>query len=244
MFLEILQSITGIFVVVYDGQHALKFTLGRAQEVVGPGMRFKFPIIQKYKVEETKHTTLDLEPQAIQLEDDLVYEVECKVMYQIVDLRKALIEIDDLVTGLQNRVVIAVQKIVGAQNRASVRDTETMAQKIRAELALLEAQWGVRILQFGFSNVAPSPASLEITQLSLLASERLGLYQRFRSQGLAPEAAVALLTGAIVATQASDHRAAPAESDAALAARLQAEIEAAKKAPAAGDPEQSGSTAE
>ena len=45
MFLQILQFVTGIFVVVYDGQHALKFTLGRAKNVVGPGVHFKWPIV-------------------------------------------------------------------------------------------------------------------------------------------------------------------------------------------------------
>ncbi|MFT7077442.1 MAG: hypothetical protein ACJA0P_003467, partial [Planctomycetota bacterium] len=30
MSLDILGAITGLFVVVYDGQHALRFTLGRA----------------------------------------------------------------------------------------------------------------------------------------------------------------------------------------------------------------------
>ena len=97
MFLETLQFFTGIFVVVYDGQHALKFTLGRAQGVVGPGIHFKWPIVQRFRVEETKDTTLDLETQVIQLKDDLVYEVSAKLVYQIVDLRKALIEVDDLV---------------------------------------------------------------------------------------------------------------------------------------------------
>lgn len=113
--LEFLQAITGVFVVVYEGQHALKFTLGRAGPVVGPGVHWKWPIVQKFKVKDTKHTTLDLEPQVIQLADDLVYEVDCKVLYQIVNLRKAVIEIDDLVTGLKNRVVLAVQQVVGAR---------------------------------------------------------------------------------------------------------------------------------
>ena len=49
MLLEALEKITGIFVVVYDGQHALKFTLGRAQNVVGPGVHFKWPIVQTYR---------------------------------------------------------------------------------------------------------------------------------------------------------------------------------------------------
>ncbi len=200
MFLDAIGSITGLFVVVYDGQHALKFTLGRAKNVVGPGVHLKVPIFQKYEVEETKHTTLDLEPQTIQLRDDLVYEVDCKVMYRIVDLRKALVEIDDLTTGLENRVVMTVQRVVQAQDRVSVRDTQAMIEEIRAGLEPLEEEWGVQILQVGFSNISPSPATLEITQLQLLAEERIGLFHEFREQGLGSDSAVALITGAVVAT--------------------------------------------
>jgi regulator of protease activity HflC (stomatin/prohibitin superfamily) len=202
--LEILQVITGVFVVVYDGQHALKFTLGRAGPVVGPGVHWKWPIVQRFKVKDTKHTTLDLEPQVIQLSDDLVYEVDCKVLYQIVNLRKAVIEIDELVTGLKNRVVLAVQKIVGACTRESIRDTEAMIVRIVAELAGVEEQWGVRILQLGFSNISPSTTTLEITQLELLAREKQGLYRGFRADGMSEEAAVALVTGAVVAVHPPD----------------------------------------
>ena len=202
--LEILQAITGVFVVVYDGQHALKFTLGRAGPVVGPGVHWKWPIVQKFKVRETKHTTLDLEPQVIQLADDLVYEVDCKVLYQIVNLRKAVIEIDDLVTGLRNRVVLAVQKVVGARTRESIRDTQGMIDAIVDELAPVQEQWGVRILQFGFSNISPTTTTLEITQLELLAREKQALYGLFRGDGLSEEAAVALVSGAVVAVHPPD----------------------------------------
>jgi regulator of protease activity HflC (stomatin/prohibitin superfamily) len=202
--LEILQAITGVFVVVYDGQHALKFTLGRAGPVVGPGVHWKWPIVQKFRVRETKHTTLDLEPQVIQLADDLVYEVDCKVLYQIVNLRKAVIEIDDLVTGLRNRVVLAVQKVVGARTRESIRDTQGMIDAIVDELAPVQEQWGVRILQFGFSNISPTTTTLEITQLELLAREKQALYGLFRGDGLSEEAAVALVSGAVVAVHPPD----------------------------------------
>ncbi len=201
MILELLQAVTGIFVVVYDGQHALKFNLGRARGVVGPGVHFKLPIVQKFTLEETKHTTLDLEPQVIQLTDDLIYEVDTKLMYRIYNLRKALIEIDDLVTGLQNRVVLAVQRVVRKRDRDSVKDTDAMAAEVMAELKPVEEEWGVRILQLGFSNISPSPATLEITQLDLLARERLQLFQQLQTAGLSAEAAVALVTGAVVATQ-------------------------------------------
>jgi regulator of protease activity HflC (stomatin/prohibitin superfamily) len=196
--LDFLGAITGIFVVVYDGQHALKFTLGRAREVVGPGVHFKWPIVQRFRVEETKHTTLDLEPQVIQLADDLVYEVDCKVMYQIVDLRKSMIEIDDLVMGLKNRVVLAVQGVVRRRDRRTIRDGASLVAEIKADLAPIEEQWGVRILQLGFSNISPSPTTLEITQLELLAKEKLALYARLRDAGLGDASSVALLSGAVV----------------------------------------------
>ncbi len=198
MSLDIFGAVTGLFVIVYDGQHALRFTLGRARSVVGPGIHFKIPLLQTFRVEETKHTTLDLEPQVIQLSDSLVYEVDCKVVYQIVNLRKALIEVDVLVTGLQNRVVIAVQQIVSRKDRHTVTDVDTMCEEIRAELRSVEDQWGVRVLQFGFSNIAPSPTTLEITQLELLAREKQNLFEQLTAEGMTEEAAVALVSGAVV----------------------------------------------
>lgn len=95
---------------------------------------------------------------------------------------------------------MAVQRVLQAQDRRTVRDTERLVEEILERLRPVEDQWGVRILQFGFSNFAPSPATLEITQLELLAEERLELYRRFLDAGMPSEAAVALLTGAVVAT--------------------------------------------
>lgn len=198
---DIVGAITGLWVVVYDGQHALRFTLGRAQEVVGPGVHFKWPIIQRFRVADTKHTTLDLEPQTIQLADDLVYEIDCKVIYQIIDLKRALIEIDDLVQGLKNRVVLAIQTVVRKRNRSTIREAASLVAEIEAELVPIESQWGVRILQVGFSNISPSPTTLEITQLELLAQEKLGLFERMRARGLSTEASVALISGAVISVQ-------------------------------------------
>src|SRR5262245_39422330 len=138
MILKLLETITGVFVVVYDGQHALKFTLGRAGEVVGPGVHWKWPIVQNYKVRDTKDTTIELEPQTIQLRDELVYEVGARAVYQIVNLRKAVIEVDNLVTGLRNRMVLAVQRVVKVQDRESIRDLKSMVGQVLRELEPVE----------------------------------------------------------------------------------------------------------
>jgi regulator of protease activity HflC (stomatin/prohibitin superfamily) len=204
MILKLLETITGVFVVVYDGQHALKFTLGRAGKVVGPGVHWKWPIVQKYSVKETKDTTIELEPQTIQLQDDLVYNVGARSVYQIVDLRKAMIEVDNLVTGLKNRMVLAVQRVVKMQDRQSIRDLPTMVSQVKAELGAIEEQWGIKIHEFGFSTFSPTPETLEITQLRKLSEEKLTLFQQLRSAGLGTEAAVALISGSVVSLRPVD----------------------------------------
>jgi regulator of protease activity HflC (stomatin/prohibitin superfamily) len=204
MFLKLLEMITGIFVVVYDGQHGLKFTLGRAGRVVGPGVHFKWPIIQNYKVKETKDTTIELEPQTIQLHDDLVYEVGARAVYQVIDLRRAIVEVDNLVTGLRNRMVLAVQRVVKAQDRESIRDLKKMVGQVLVELAAVEEQWGVKVHEFGFSTFSPTPETLEITQLRKLAEEKLALYRQFQEEGLGVEAAIALISGSVVALRPSE----------------------------------------
>ena len=206
MFLKLLEAITGVFVVIYDGQHALKFTLGRAGMVVGPGVHWKWPIVQAYRVKETKDTTLELEPQTIQLRDDLVYEVGARAVYQIVDLRKATIEVDNLVTGLKNRMVLAVQRVVKAQDRESIRDMPRMVEAVKLDLAVIEQQWGVKIHEFGFSTFSPTPETLEITQLRKLAEEKLALFHHFADAGLGVEAAVALISGSVVSLRPLEPR--------------------------------------
>src|SRR5262245_26460843 len=226
MILKLFEAITGVFVVVYDGQHALKFTLGRAGSVVGPGMNWKWPIFQKYVVKETKDTTLELEPQTIQLRDDLVYEVGARVVYQIVDLRKAIIEVDDIVKGLKNRLVLAVQRVVKAQDRESIRDLPAMVAQVRREIAPVEEQWGIRVHEFGFSTFSPTPETLEITQLRKLAEEKLSLYNQFTAaEGLPVDAAVALISGSVIAVRPMDELPRRERAKAAAAARPPEELD-------------------
>ncbi len=73
----------------------------------------------------------------------------------------------------------------------------------------MEEQWGFEIHEFGFSNFSPTPETLEITQLQKLAEEKLGLYLLLRSKGLTEQAAVSLVSGAVVAWPPAPLPAAP-----------------------------------
>lgn len=103
-----------------------------------------------------------------------------------------------------------------------------MCTAIRTELEPIEDQWGVRILEFGFSNISPSPTTLEITQLELLTREKRRLYGELRGKGLSEEAAVALVSGAVVSVHPDEEvplRRELAGPEAALVEAVEAKIE-------------------
>ncbi|MEL6714192.1 MAG: hypothetical protein AAFP86_10485, partial [Planctomycetota bacterium] len=127
----------------------------------------------------------------------------------------------DLEKGLQNRVVIAVQSVVARQTRQTVTDVDAMCDAIRRELEPVEDQWGVRILKFGFSNISPSPTTLEITQLELLTGEKRRLYGDLRGNGMSEEAAVALVSGAVVSVHPDEAEPLRRDERAADAASLE-----------------------
>ncbi len=78
-----------------------------------------------------------------------------------------------------------------------------MIDEVRKDLTSMEDQWGVKIHEIGFSTFSPSPETLEVTQLVRLAEEKHALFIRFREAGLSEQAAVSLISGAVVAVPAS-----------------------------------------
>jgi hypothetical protein len=61
--------------------------------------------------------------------------------------------------------------------------------------------------EFGFSTFSPTPETLEITQLQKFADEKLSLYRQLHDeQKLSSEAAVSLISGAVMALPAQRPR--------------------------------------
>jgi hypothetical protein len=98
-----------------------------------------------------------------------------------------------------------VQRVVKAQDRESIRELPKIVAEVKRELLPIEEQWGIQIHEFGFSTFSPTPETLEITQHRKLAEEKLGLFRQLREAGLGTEAAVALISGSVVALRPVEH---------------------------------------
>lgn len=179
--------------VVDTGQTGLLFSFGRARSVIGPGFRLLIPFLQIIQIVPTRHRTLHLPAQRVTTKDGLVYFVDANLVYRVVDVRKALIEIDDLVKGMTQALGLGVQAVLRQCDRADLRAGPDLDLALSEDLGRRLEMWGVEVIRAGFITITPSPESLRVTQIAARIGARRQALEYCESAGLSRERALALL---------------------------------------------------
>lgn len=159
-------------VTIRTGTTGLRFTLGRASKELAPGFHPLFPGLQSVKRIPTRSRTMDLPSQRVVNTDGLVYYSDANIVYRVVNVRRALIEIDDLEKGMRQMLTMGVQEVLRATDRYTISDTEALCQALLLNLEHRLEPWGVAVERAGFPSIGPSPRTLRITQLSQKVAER------------------------------------------------------------------------
>ncbi|MEO0651239.1 MAG: SPFH domain-containing protein [Planctomycetota bacterium] len=157
---------------VRTGQEGLKFSFGRATRTLEPGLHFMIPFLQIAKVLPVRSRTLDLEDQRVATLDGLVYRVHATLVWRIVDVRKAWVEVDDLIPAMRNALATSVWQVLKDRERATVRGTAELDEALAARMEERLEPWGVVVERTGFQSIAPFGPTLDLLQLRQRVHER------------------------------------------------------------------------
>lgn len=165
LFVSAAAFLRALFRTVESGQRGLRFTLGRPGAVLEPGLHFFLPIVQSLRVVPARSRTMDLPAQKIVTKEGLVFLADANIVFRIVDLRKALVEVDDLLKAMGQILGLSVQEVLRSADSAGIRDADTLGRALHQALDSRLAAWGVKIERAGFPSIAPEQKSLRVTQL-------------------------------------------------------------------------------
>lgn len=197
LFLVVMATVMALVramgVKIYSGQTGLRFSFGRAGRELQHGFHPMIPFVQRARRMPTRSRTLDLPSQRVATLQGLVYHVDANLVYRIVDVRKAMIEIDHVEKGMLQMLGLGVQEVVRAASQEDIRHSESLDRKLAENLAARLEPWGVEVERAGFPSITPSPQSLRITQLSQITSERHGTQERLTRAGVDPRLSLALI---------------------------------------------------
>ena len=150
----------------------LPWLSGVPRTLLEPGFHPMIPFLQRARRVPTRSRTLDLPAQKVATFEGYVFVADANVVYRIVDVRRALIMVDDVVEGLKQMLTLGVQDVLRAASARELQSGEGLDEALRENLERKVVVWGVEIERAGFPTITPSPRTLRITQLEQRANER------------------------------------------------------------------------
>ncbi len=184
-------------VVVQDGERGLKFSFGRVTGLAEPGLHLLIPVLQTVRKLPVRARTLDVEAQRCTARDGQVFNVDANVVWQVFDVRRALVEVADLQRALRDALAVSVQEVIRSRPGRDVGSAgaggSALDDLLRDALSARVAAWGVQVVTAGFVTAAPSAETLRITQLGKVVAARRESLHALESAGLSTRTALTVL---------------------------------------------------
>lgn len=154
------------------------------ERTVEPGLRYVIPFIQRMFRVNMREQVIDVPPQEIITEDNVVVTIDAVIYYQVVDPKRALYEVEDFELAIVKLAQTTLRNIVGEM---SLDICLTSREKINLELrkVLDEAtdKWGTKVNRIELQRIDPpsdiqqamhkqKTAEQERRQLRLIATGR------------------------------------------------------------------------
>ena len=185
--------IRALGVTVQTGQTGLLFHFGFAAKVLEPGFRPLIPFLQVVRRVPTRSRTLELSDQRVVTDGGLVYLVRANLVWRVVDVHRALIQIDDLEDGMRQALTLAVQEVLREAGGPRVRLAPELDEELAARMETVLERWGVHCERAGFQSAFPSPVTLRLVQIRERVAARTKAVERMCDAGLSVPGACALL---------------------------------------------------
>jgi regulator of protease activity HflC (stomatin/prohibitin superfamily) len=131
------------------------------EKTVDPGLRFIIPVVQRVFRVNMREQVIDVPPQEIITEDNVVVTIDAVIYYQVIDPKRAIYEIEDFELAIVKLAQTTLRNIVGEM---SLDVCLTSREKINVELrsVLDEAtdKWGVKVNRIELQRIDP-PADIQ-----------------------------------------------------------------------------------
>lgn len=130
--------------IVQQYQKGVVFRLGKLKGVREPGLNWIIPYIDQMRKVDTRTITLPIPPQKIITKDNVSVDVSAVAYYRIIDAVKSIIEIENVMSAINQIAQTTVRNIVGRfQLDEILSNRDTINAEIRKVLDVHTESWGV-----------------------------------------------------------------------------------------------------
>ncbi len=154
------------------------------EKTVEPGLRYVIPFAQRMLRVNMREQIIDVPPQEIITEDNVVVTIDAVIYYQVVDPKRAIYEVEDFELAIVKLAQTTLRNIVGEMSLdICLTSREKLNLELRKVLDEATDKWGTKVNRIELQRIDPprdiqeamhkqKTAEQERRQLRLLATGR------------------------------------------------------------------------
>jgi len=160
----------------------LKFSLGKFEGRMEPGLNLLVPFIHSMIRIDTRIRNRDLPKQMVITADNVTAMIDAVVYYKVVDPEKAALNVQDYELAVKDRARVVLRDIVGETRLDELLEhREEVAQKVRTAVEQFVSQWGLHVELIALQDIQLPPQMQEVIARKAIA-ERDRQYVLIKSQ--------------------------------------------------------------
>jgi regulator of protease activity HflC (stomatin/prohibitin superfamily) len=165
--LVVLLAVVGVVLIVYVAagvrivrpyQKGLIEQLGKYKETVDPGLRLIIPFIQTLRPVDMREQVVDVPPQEVITEDNVVVSVDAVIYYEPTEPQRLVYNVANFMLAVTKLAQTNLRNLVGDMQ---LDEALTSRDKINTELREIlddaTDKWGVRVARVEIQRIDPPP---------------------------------------------------------------------------------------
>lgn len=136
----------GTFKVVNEYERGVKFTFGKFESVMPPGIGTVIPLMQTWERVDMRVKAVDVPQQESITRDNVTVSINAVIYYKVRDAKKAIIEVERYMYAVQQLAQTTMRNVVGEVDLDSLlAERETISRQIREVIDEATDPWGIEV---------------------------------------------------------------------------------------------------
>ena len=158
--------------IVKEYERGVRFTLGKYSNLMLPGLRLVFPLIQSWEKVDLRVKAVDVPDQDCITKDNVSVKVNAVIYYKVSDAAKAIIKVENFFYAISQLAQTTMRNIVGEVSLDELlSEREKISEKIKEIVDKLTDPWGIKVESVDLKDVL-LPEDMKRTMAKEAESER------------------------------------------------------------------------
>ncbi|MEM3614543.1 MAG: slipin family protein [Nitrososphaerales archaeon] len=140
--------------IVKEYERAVMFRLGRLIGAKGPGLFFRIPIIDVFRVVDLRVITFDVAKQRVITRDNVSVDVDAVVYYRVFDPQKAVVSVENYILATNLLAQTTLRDVLGqVELDELLSKREELSKRLTEILDAATDAWGIKVQAVAIKDV-------------------------------------------------------------------------------------------